>query len=130
MGDKSGETDRKNRISGEVVLEDSVDSVSSVGIMIEETIRQIEARLNASANLTPETRAELLDLLARLRAEAAELPARDRIPSESASAVAEPESMQEHADRLRSSVEEFEESHPKVVQLVNHIANTLSGLGI
>ena len=98
--------------------------------MIEETIRQIEARLNASTNLTPETRAELLSLLAKLRAEAAQLPTSERTAAEPNDGAAEPESMQEHAERLRSSVEEFEESHPKVVQLVNHIANTLSGLGI
>jgi broad specificity phosphatase PhoE len=97
--------------------------------MIEETIRQIEARLNAATSLTPEARAELLGLLAGLRAEAAQLPASERAAEPNAGA-AEPESMQEHAERLRSSVEEFEESHPKVVQLVNHIANTLSGLGI
>ena len=35
--------------------------------MIEETIRQMEARLGASTNLAPETRAELLALLTKLR---------------------------------------------------------------
>ena len=98
--------------------------------MIEDTIRQIEARLNASTVLTAEARRELLTLLATLRAEASQLPASERVVAEPSGGEAEPDSMQEHADRLRSSVEEFEESHPKVVQLVNHIANTLSGLGI
>jgi hypothetical protein len=97
--------------------------------MIEETIRQIEARLHASTNLAPETRAELLSLLTRLRLEAAQLPASERTPTEP-NAGPEPESIEEHVDRLRGSVEEFEVSHPKVVQLVNHLANTLSGLGI
>ena len=97
--------------------------------MIEETIRQIEARLNASTNLAPETRAELLSLLTRLRLEAAQLPASERATSAPPDS-AEPESIEEHVDRLRGSVEEFEVSHPKVVQLVNHLANTLSGLGI
>ena len=98
--------------------------------MIEETIQQIEARLNASTNLAPETRAELVALLARLRAETARLPASERLESEPRPVAADSESMQEHVDKLRSSVEEFEVSHPKVVQLVNHLANTLSGLGI
>ena len=98
--------------------------------MIEETIRQIEARLNASTNLAPETRAELLSLLAKLRAEAAQLPASERVVPEARADAPEPESMQEQVDKLRSSVEEFEVSHPKVVQLANHLANTLSGLGI
>ena len=98
--------------------------------MIEETIRQIEARLNASTNLAPETRAELLSLLTRLRLEAAQLPASERTASGPPDDSVEPESIEEHVDRLRGSVEEFEVSHPKVVQLVNHLANTLSGLGI
>jgi len=98
--------------------------------MIEETIQQIEARLNASTNLAPETRAELVALLAKLRAETARLPASERMESEPRTVGADSESMQEHVDKLRSSVEEFEVSHPKVVQLVNHLANTLSGLGI
>ena len=98
--------------------------------MIEETIRQIEARLDASTNLAPETRAELVTLLAKLRAEASQLPARERPEAEAGDEPADEESMQEHVDKLRSSVEEFEVSHPKVVQLVNHLANTLSGLGI
>ena len=98
--------------------------------MIEETIRQIEARLNASTSLAPETRAELVTLLAKLRAEASQLPARERPEPEAGDEPADEESMQEHVDKLRSSVEEFEVSHPKVVQLVNHLANTLAGLGI
>lgn len=93
--------------------------------MIEETIRQIEARLNASPNLTPETRAELLTLIAKLRAEAAQLPAK-QMPATNPPA----ESMDEHVEQLRNAVEEFEDSHPKVIQLVNHLANTLAGLGI
>ena len=95
--------------------------------MIEETIRQIEERLRASENIAPGTRAELMDLLAKLRAEAAGLP-----PAEEPGAAtpAEAESMQDSVDQLRRSVEEFEDSHPRLVQLANHVANTLSGLGI
>ncbi len=95
--------------------------------MIEETIRQIEARLNASTTLTPETRQELTTLLAQLRAEAAQLPPSERTAIEQSTP---PESAEEHALQLRGAVDEFEESHPQVVQLVNHLANTLAGLGI
>jgi len=100
--------------------------------MIQDTIRQIEERLRASENLAPETRDELLTLLARLRAEASSLPpseAPEPSPAETA-ATTEPESVQDTVEQLRRSVEEFEESHPKVVQMVNHLANTLAGLGI
>jgi len=99
--------------------------------MIEETIRQIETRLQSATNLAPETRAELAGLLAKLRAEAARLPPPEEraVPLEAAS-KGEVESMQDSGDQLRRSVQEFEESHPRLVQLANHVANTLSGLGI
>src|SRR5947208_15618059 len=99
--------------------------------MIEETIRQIEERLRASENIAPETRAELMDLLAKLRAEAAHLPlVPERATPIDVGAEADAESMQASVDQLRRSVEEFEGSHPRLVQLANHVANTLSGLGI
>ena len=96
--------------------------------MIEETIRQIEARLHASETLAPATRLELLNLLTQLRTEAAELPPGTRLdrPGE----AAEVQTVQDDVERLRHSVQDFEGSHPKVVQLVNHLANTLAGLGI
>ena len=95
--------------------------------MIQDTIRQIEERLRTSENISPETRNELLALLGKLRAEARDLPPREPAEAES---KPEEESVQDTVETLRRSVEEFEESHPKVVQLVNHLANTLSGLGI
>lgn len=99
--------------------------------MIEQTIRQIEARLRASANLPSETRDELLTLLATLRAEAGQLPpATERVAQAPPAADADAGSMQTSIDQLRHSVEEFEESHPRLVQLTNHVANTLAGLGI
>lgn len=99
--------------------------------MIDDTIRQIEERLRASKNLSPETRTELLVLLTKLRAEARGLPPRE--PAETVRAGNEPakeETVQDTVEQLRRSVEEFEGSHPKVVQMVNHLANTLAGLGI
>lgn len=99
--------------------------------MIEETIRQIEARLQTATNLSPETRAELSGLLAKLRAEAALLPPpEERAARPEATGEAKADAMQDSGDQLRRSVEEFEESHPRLVQLANHVANTLSGLGI
>jgi hypothetical protein len=98
--------------------------------MIQDTIRQIEERLRASENIAPETRTELLTLLAKLRAEAHGLPETAGQDVSAAVAPPESESVEDTVEQLRRSVEEFEESHPKVVQLVNHLANTLSGLGI
>ena len=98
--------------------------------MIEETIQQIEARLNAASNLAPETRAELTSLVAKLRAEAARIPAGAGEENAKTAPGAESESMDDTVEQLRRSVEEFEGSHPKLVQLANHLANTLAGLGI
>ena len=96
--------------------------------MIEDTIRQIEARLHASETLAPATRLELLALLTQLRAELPALSPGERLdlPGE----VQDVKTMQDDVERLRHSVQDFEDSHPKVIQLVNHLANTLSGLGI
>ena len=41
--------------------------------VIEETIKQIEARIQSTDSLTPERRRELIELLATLKAEAGEL---------------------------------------------------------
>jgi hypothetical protein len=98
--------------------------------MIEDTIRQIEERLRSSENIAPETQTELLTLLARLRAEARSLPAGQSAPIVRDSNTEQPESVQDNVEQLRRSVEEFEGSHPQVVQMVNHLATTLSGLGI
>lgn len=99
--------------------------------MIQDTIRQIEERLRASENISPETRTELLTLLAKLRAEARGLPETEAPETPATAATStESESVQDTVEQLRRSVEDFEESHPKVVQLVNHLANTLAGLGI
>jgi Domain of unknown function (DUF4404) len=41
-----------------------------------------------------------------------------------------PQSLEHSLLGLRSSVDGFEQSHPKLVQIVNSISNTLSNLGI
>lgn len=97
--------------------------------MIEQTIQQIEARLN-SAGLPPQTRQELLALVAQLRAEAMHLPAIEATPRDPLGEAGEVRTLQEDVSHLQSSVEQFEATHPKLVQAVNHLANTLAGLGI
>jgi hypothetical protein len=97
--------------------------------MIEETIQQIEAKLRTT-NLPAETRVELLALVGRLKAEAMHLPSIESTPGDPLGEAGEVRSLQEDVNHLRSSVEKFEESHPKLVQMANHLANTLAGLGI
>jgi ATP phosphoribosyltransferase regulatory subunit HisZ len=97
--------------------------------MINETIQQIEARLQ-QADLSPATRAELLALIAKLKAEAVHLPPIQATATDPLGEAGEVRTIQEDVNHLRRSVEEFEGSHPRLVQMVNHLANTLSGLGI
>jgi Domain of unknown function (DUF4404) len=110
--------------------------------MIRDTICKIEERLKNSGSLTPENRAELLRLLATLKGEVSELSQSDAEHAQSIAGftdVSTHEATREERDPalmelslkgLASSVEGFEETHPKLVQVVNSICTTLSNLGI
>jgi hypothetical protein len=76
----------------------------------------------------PDAKSLLAD--AREAANAGNLLDADKYYGRSFAISNEFDTLEEHVDFLRGSVEEFEASHPKVVQLVNHLANTLAGLGI
>jgi len=77
--------------------------------MIEQTIRDLKAKVNAE-NISDAGKQEILQSLAKLEKEIADLknPIRE----------------------LRSSVQGFEQSHPKLVQTVNSISSALSNLGV
>lgn len=110
--------------------------------MIEDTIAKIEARLQSTEALKDDKRAELQQLLAKLKAEVAALSKTHAEQAESIAGFTEistreatretqnPQSLKLSLDGLKSSVEEFESSHPKLVQIVNTISKTLSDLGI
>lgn len=110
--------------------------------MIDDTIQRIEARLAGSEAIPAQTRAELLNLLATLKAEVNQLPAAkseqaktiaryaDLSTSQAVDAGRDPEQFKGTLDQLAESVHEFEDTHPKLVQAVNNIAHALSGLGI
>lgn len=110
--------------------------------MIEDTIEKIEARLQHADSLPEDKRAELRQLFATLKAEVAKLPRTHAEQAESIAGFADistheatreqqnPELLKLSLSGLSSSVEEFEKSHPKLVQIVNAISNALSNLGI
>src|SRR5580704_12740040 len=110
--------------------------------MIEDTITKIEARLQQTDGLTDAKRGELQQLLATLKAEVAKLSKTHAEQAESIAGFADistheatrgqqnPELLKLSLNGLTSSVEEFEKSHPKLVQIVNAISNALSNLGI
>jgi uncharacterized protein YoxC len=86
--------------------------------MIEKTISEIEAKIRGANSVSDEHKRELLQLLARLKTEIATGHSQNLQPLKSS------------VEELRTSVEGFEQSHPKLVQIVNSISNTLSNLGI
>ncbi len=110
--------------------------------MIDETIKQIEARIHGSESLRPERRAELLALLATLKAEAGELAKTHNEQAQSIVAFAQlstqeamraeqdPQLLNLSTEGLRKSVAKLESSHPKLAQIVNSISTTLSSSGI
>ncbi len=110
--------------------------------MIEDTLAKIEARLKSAEAIPAEKRRELQQLLATLKAEVGKL---SRTHAEQAQSIAgftevsaheatrkrqNPQLLNTSLNGLKSSVEEFEKSHPKLVDIVNSISNTLANLGI
>lgn len=110
--------------------------------MIEDTIGKIEARIEGADAINKDRRQELLQLLATLKSEVATLSKTDDEQAQSIAGFTEvsaheatraqqnPELLKLSLKGLSSSVAELEESHPRLVQIVNAISNTLSNLGI
>lgn len=110
--------------------------------MIQDRIAKIETTLQNAENLSPETKRELLSLLAELKTEVgpltethgehAESIARYTGESFQEATRVEPNAEQTTAalTGLSASVEGFEASHPRLVQIVDRIALTLSNMGI
>lgn len=110
--------------------------------MISDRIAQIEATLHNAPHLPAETRAELLRLLAELKAEVAPLAEShgedvqsitrftDASVHEATRSARKPEQTEAALKGLTSSVAGLEASHPGLVQIVNRIAVTLSNMGI
>lgn len=87
--------------------------------MIQQTISDIEAKIR-SGTLSESGKNELLESLAKLKAELAALETdREKLKS-----------LKNPVQELRSSVEGFEQSHPKLIQAVNNITSTLSNWGV
>lgn len=91
--------------------------------MITETIAAIEAKIRAG-NITDATKGELLQLVAKLKTETSALE------QASSASREKQQTLKNSVDELRSSVEGFEQSHPRLMQAVNSISNTLSNWGV
>jgi hypothetical protein len=110
--------------------------------MIEDTLRKIESKIQGAEAIKADRKSELLQLLTTLKSEVANLSKTRPEQAQSIAGFTEmsaheatreqknPELLQLSVKGLKSSVEEFEGSHPRLVQIVNAISNTLSNLGI
>jgi ABC-type transporter Mla subunit MlaD len=110
--------------------------------MIQDRIEKIEATLKDAASLSEESRTQLLRLLAELKAEVAPLTQTHDEDAESIAHFAgasvheatrrarKPDQADAAIKGLTASVEGFEASHPRLVEIVNRIAVALSNMGI
>jgi Domain of unknown function (DUF4404) len=110
--------------------------------MISETLSQIEARIRQTGSLTEANKAESLKLLTALRTEISDLARTKSDEAHRITAIAgmsteaathdqtNPELVKQSLDRLASAVSEFEESHPRLVEVVNRMAAMLACSGI
>jgi Mg2+ and Co2+ transporter CorA len=110
--------------------------------MIDDTIRKLETRIEGADAIKDDRRRELLQLLGTLRSEIAQLSTTHDEHAQSIARFTELSTHEatrtEQDPRLRdlslkglsSSVEGFEKSHPRLVQIVNAISNELANLGI
>lgn len=110
--------------------------------MIEETLAKIEARLRKGGMLAEEQRTELLGLLSTLKTEVGEFSKTHSEQAQSITAFTEvstheatrqerdPQLLRLSLEGLSASVQGFETSHPKLVEIVNSISLMLSNSGV
>lgn len=110
--------------------------------MLEDTLAKLEQRLSATETIQGQQREELLGLVATLRTELGQLAPAHREQAQSIggfAALSAHEATRQHRnpalvrlslEGLKSSVDGFEKSHPRLVQVVDRICTTLANLGV
>jgi predicted amino acid dehydrogenase len=109
---------------------------------MQDTISKIEERIRNAGALKEENRAELLGLLGELKSQIGALSQTNQEQAQSIAGFTElsaheatreaknPALLKHSTLGLKSSVSELEQSHPKLVGLVNRIASMLANMGI
>ena len=106
--------------------------------MIHEKLKAIEDKINESSSMKQENKESVLELLSELKSEIQD------VSSEQTDQIAQLDSLKEIQqstdedaglikkafNEVSDSVKSFEESHPKLVQLVNSICTQLSNAGL
>ena len=110
--------------------------------MTDERIEKIKSAVESADHISPEKKAELLDVIAKLKPAIAEVAQTheeeaeriSRFVEASAQEVASkkerPEGLERVLHKLKQSVEKFEASHPQLTAFVTEYSAVLSGLGI
>src|SRR5271157_851995 len=119
------------------------DKVPTKGChMLQKTIENIEAKVRENSSVTDESKAELLSLLAMLKAEVGELSKTHPEQAESITSFAQasaheatrkeknPDLLRLSLDGLSASVKELETSHPDLLRIVNGVSQVLANMGI
>ena len=104
-----------------------------IGSMVEDRIRNIEARVQASANLPDAAKGELLELLAALRAELHRVEKERLEQAERAAGGGAPgvgESLDEAVGAITGTMTGLEATHPRLAELANRLAVALANMGI
>ncbi len=87
---------------------------------LKQTLQSLHKELSASQALDPELRAELAQLAAEI----------DRVLQRSGASAPTDEDDESLLDRVNGLGSRFEESHPKLAQIIGRVADGLSQLGI
>jgi hypothetical protein len=110
--------------------------------MIEQTLKQLQNKVQTNSALDQKSKEQVLDLLADLKAEVEELSETNRNKAESITGYAgvythEALSIPVNTPLLdhsllglNTSIEEFEGSHPKLISTVNAFCARLSSMGL
>jgi len=99
--------------------------------MVEDRIRNIESRVQTSENLPDPAKAELLELIAELRAELHGVKKEQLAQTTGATGDApHGETLDDALGGLTGTVTGLEAMHPRLSELANRIAVALSNMGI
>jgi prefoldin subunit 5 len=110
--------------------------------MTDEHIEKTKAAIEAADNIPADRKAELLDLLSKLKPAIAKVSETHHEDAQSIARLVEasaqetvrdqkkPESTNRLLHELRESVENFEASHPQLVAFVSQYTTALSAMGI
>jgi ABC-type transporter Mla subunit MlaD len=110
--------------------------------MTDEHIEKTKSAIESAENIPANRKAELLDLLSKLKSAIAEVSQTHHEDARSIARLVEtsaheatraerkPESIRNPLRKLKQSVENFEASHPELASFVNQYSALLSALGI